>query len=268
MRFCYTLRMDISQLAAAGLNAQQAEAYALLLEHDSIQPKTVAKHMKLTRTNGYKLLDKLVELGLAKKQEKAKKLVYKPTSPLALNNMVYAARTELLDRERAVQSIMDDLLKTYYKHNEKPAVSQASGRDAVIDMFKQQVALKKDVYFIRSLADINSLGFDSMREIRLGPALYKKNRYGITPDGTQDTNWQEDSKISNLKRTWVKQEDYTAPVEWSVSGDMLLIVLFGSEPHAIIIINPVVADAFRQIFNLLETTVRSMEYYKNLPRNS
>jgi hypothetical protein len=71
-----------------------------------------------------------------------------------------------------------------------------------------------------------------------------------------------------MTRTWVRQEDYEAPVEWSVSGTTLLIVIFGAEPHAITITNPLVADAFRQIWHLLDTCLRAMPYYGDLPRRA
>ncbi|MCA9881585.1 MAG: hypothetical protein KC708_01385, partial [Anaerolineae bacterium] len=88
----------------------------------------------------------------------------------------------------------------------------------------------------------------------------------ITPDmSTTPVNPEIDTR-SNLERTWIKNEDYNAPVEWSVSGSTLLIVLFGTEPHAITITNPMIAGAFLQIWKLLNNTLKAMPYYKQLPR--
>ncbi len=258
--------MDPQILTAAGLTSPQAAAYALLLETGSIQPADTAAKLKLTRSNAYKVLDKLVELGLAKKYEQNKKFVYTPDNPLALVELTYRERTKLVVREEAVKSIMDTLLTTYFGHTEQPAVQSVTGRQAVYELFARQADLKQQVYFIRSIADISSMTFDLMREIRARPAHNGQQRAGITPDAQADTPVAGD-KRSNLDRTWVRSEDYTAPVEWSVSGPNLLIILYGSEPHAISITNPMIAEAFRQVFTLLSSCLKAMPYYSSLPRS-
>src|SRR4051812_44155873 len=110
--------MDTSSLVAAGLTAIQAEVYARLLEHGSISPPLLAKELKLTRTNAYKILDKLVELELARKEERNKKLVYVPDNPLGLTNLVAEQRNIAPAREEAVKRVMSDLLKQYHQHTE------------------------------------------------------------------------------------------------------------------------------------------------------
>jgi sugar-specific transcriptional regulator TrmB len=43
--------MDINSLITIGLSPQQAEAYALLIEHGELRPAQAAKDLNLTRTN-------------------------------------------------------------------------------------------------------------------------------------------------------------------------------------------------------------------------
>jgi hypothetical protein len=106
------------------------------------------------------------------------------------------------------------------------------------------------------------MGFDTMHGIRTEPESKGLTRHGITPDRSTTA-----SKDSKLQRTWVRGEDYTAPVEWSVAGENLLIVIFGEEPHAVTIDSPLVAEAFRQIWHMVDSMVRSMPYYDQLPRS-
>lgn len=260
--------MDSKQFVTAGLQPLQAEAYALLLEKGALFPPEAAKSLKTTRTNAYKILDRLVELGLAKRGKQGKKAAYMPDNPLGLVNMLAAERNAIVAREEVVKSMLEQLLERYYEKTEQPTTKVVTGREAVADAYKQQVALRQPVYFVRTKADIPSLGFDMLHEIRVLPSHYGQKRFGITPDNVTGPSNPEGDKRSNLTRTWMRQEDYTAPVEWSVSGSMLLIVLFGSEPHAITIINPVIADAFRQLWHLLSNTLQHMPYYKELPRTS
>lgn len=110
------------------------------------------------------------------------------------------------------------------------------------------------------------MGFDTMDELRSLPAHFGQKRFGIIPDMLRGPANSKGDERSKLQRTWVRQEDYTAPVEWSVSGSMLLIVLFGTEPHAISIVNPVIATAFTQLWQLLDISLRAMPDYNELPR--
>ena len=258
--------MNKQQLITAGLQPLQADAYRLLLEHGALLPTDAAHELKLTRSNAYKVLDRLVELGLANKTKLDKKLTYQPSNPLALTHLLSEARNQITAQEEAVKLLMEELLQRYYENTEQPTAHTATGRKAVADAYKQQIALRQPVYFIRSQSDIPSMGFDIIHDIRVAPAHYGQERFGITPDVLHGpTNPSGDAR-SKLTRTWVKREDYTAPVEWSVSGSVLLIVLFGQEPHAITVTSPIVAEAFRQLWHILDSTLRAMPYYASLPR--
>lgn len=263
---CYHSPMDNEKLIAAGLSEQQASAYALLLEKGAVSPPDAAIPLGLSRSNAYKLLDKLAELGLANKSEKSKKIVYSPANPMSLSNLVAEQRNLAAKQEEAVNAVLGDLLAKYHSHTEQPSVEVVSGRASVANAYRNQIRQLETIYFIRSRADIPVMGFDTMHEIRVMPERHGVKRHGITPDLSTGTTSTNGDKRSNLERTWVRQEDYDAPVEWSVSGSSVLIVLFGSEPHAITITNPVVADAFRQIWNLLNQCLQAMPYYKTLPR--
>jgi predicted transcriptional regulator len=259
--------MNTDQLIAAGLNSSQAEAYLLLLELGKITPPEAATKLKITRSNAYKVLDKLTEMRLAKREEVAKKFVYEPTSPTALSNLVAEQRNIANVREEAVKNIISDLLAKYHSNTEQPDVQIVTGRQAVIDAYKAHIAELEPIYLIRSSNDLPVMGFDTMHQIRAYPAQHGVEKYAITPDMSAGAGSPERDARTKLHRTWARQEDYNAPVEWSVSGSSLLIVLFGKEPHAITITNPLIADAFRQIWQMINTMLQAMPYYKSLPRS-
>lgn len=261
--------MDLSKLIAVGLNAQQAQAYALLLEKGSISPVEAATKLGFSRTNAYKVFDKLVDFQIAVKKEDKRKIIYSPANPLSISNLVAEQRNLATAREEAANTLMGELLTKYHSHTKQPYAEVVTGRAAVADAYRSQIRQKETIYFIRSRADIPIMGFNVMKEIRTEPAQYGTQRFGINPDVATGTTTNPTASVrSNLKRTWVKQEDYTAPVEWSVSGSTLLIIIFEDEPHAISIENPVIAEAFRQLWHIMDTCLRAMPYYKELPRTS
>jgi predicted transcriptional regulator len=256
----------LEDLIATGLTQHQAAAYALLLEHGALTPPALAKQLKLTRTNAYKLLETMEDLGIATRSEEHNKIIYEPGNPMALSNLVAEQRNIASAREDAVKQALNSLLTKFHKHSEEPDVSVVSGHDAVVAAYRRQIHEQQEIFFIRSRADIATMGFEAMHVVRTEPARHGQKRHGITPDLSTGTTQSKGDARSSLERTWVRQEDYTAPVEWSVSGSSLLIIMFGAVPHAVTIQSPIIANAFEQLWKLLDTCLRSMPYYKTLPR--
>lgn len=253
--------MKPEKLIAAGLNGQQAATYALLIEKGRITPPETATALNLTRSNAYKVLDRLVEMGLAEKTEPKNKIMYVPTNPTALARLAAEQRNKATAQEAAVQEVITNLLSKYRQHTDQPNINAVTGRQAVAEAYRMQIKQGAPIYFIKSTSDISTMGFETMHNIRTEPEHHGIERHGITPD--KSTTPKRNDK---LDRTWIRGEDYTAPVEWSVSGESLLIVLFGDEPHAITIESPVVADAFRQLWQVLHGCLHAMPYYNSLPR--
>ena len=257
--------MELEHLIATGLSKSQAEAYALLIEHGELTPPETAIKLKLSRTNAYKLLDKLAELKLAIKISN-KKATYQLSNPIALTSLASNLRAEVSSRENAITNVMKEIITKYYSHTEQPGVEVISGREKVGDAFRNQISLNENIYFIRSQADITSMGFDTMHEIRTRPARHGLNRFGILQKSDEAPVNYESHERSNLDITWVRSEDYNMPVEWSVTKSSLLIILYGTEPHAITISNPIIAGSFLQIWQLLSSCLKAMPYYGSLSK--
>lgn len=261
--------MDLKSLSAIGLTKLQAQAYALLIEHGSLKPPEAATYLDTTRTNAYKLFDKLVELNIAIKKESGKKITYLPANPMTLANLAANYRSEAVAREEAVNSIMHNLLDKYYEHSDRPQVEVVSGRKEVAAAYRKQINLKEDLYFIHTKADVPLMGFDTMHDIRVMPSRYGKRRKGIlTANDKTKVNYAQ-HKRSNLDITWIEDEFYNAPVEWSVTKSSLLIVLYATEPHAVLIVDRVVAMAFMQVWQILNSLLQDREIHQSLkPKTS
>ena len=260
--YAIIMAMDTKSLTAVGLSPLQAEAYALLIEHGELKPPVAARQLKLTRTNAYKVLDKLVELKLARKTEDGKKLTYSPTHPMALADLASQYRAEATAREEAANTAMQSLLRQYYMHSDTPGTQTASGPKAVADLYRTQIALREDLYFIRTTADIPSMGFDTMHELRTAPSRHGNQRHGILSVRESDTTNPEAHNRSNLEVTWLERGKYTTPVEWSATESSLLMVIYGEEPQAILITNPLVGAAFIQIWQLLSSFIQAQPTHK------
>lgn len=256
--------MDVSQLTAVGLTTQQAQIYAVLLEHGELKPSQIAKHSGFSRTNAYKILDRLAEMRLVHKEEKGKTYSYSLANPVSLSSLTAQYRAEATAREEAASNILQTLLKKYYKHVEAPHTETAIGKRAVADLYRKQIALDEDLYFIRTPADIPGMGFDTMHDLRVLPERRGKKRYGIMSAPDKGPINPRQHARSNLEVTWLESGRYTEPVEWSATDSSLLIITFGSEPQAILIVDPLVAAAFLQLWHILNTFIRNSPAHKKL----
>jgi sugar-specific transcriptional regulator TrmB len=253
-------------LKAAGLHESLANTYLALLQNDYITPAKLSKITGESRTNTYKLLDELVELGLASKQDISKKLHYQAGSPTRLLVLARERIDELNLQEKHIKSQLPGLLKNYYKYHEQPGVRFFQGKEGIKEIYEEQIREGKPIRFMKTRADIEFFGFKFMHEIRnLAP---KANiiRQAFTPDTPEvPKNIVESDKQMLLERTWYSPQDYTAPVEWSVYGNKVSIISFGQEVIGMVIDSPQIAESLRQMFAMLDEGLKKRPGYDRLP---
>lgn len=254
--------MDIDKLIAAGLNEQQAKAYSLLIETGGVTPPDAAKRLNITRSNAYKLLDRLTEMGLAGRQEIRNKLTYSPTNPTAFTDLSARQRAEATAREEAIGNIIEELLSKYYAHTDKPDANVYIGRGDVALAYRKQLSLREDLYFIHTPTDVTKMGFDIMHEIRSVPALHGNNRYGILSAPKEGPVNYPSHKRTNLQITWTDQHLYSSPVEWSATKSTLLIASYATAPQAVFITDPVIAGAFIQLWKMMDSLLRTTKLHQ------
>jgi hypothetical protein len=147
--------------------------------------------------------------------------------------------------------MMHELLNTYGQHTKKPGVTTYTGREKVAEAYRKQVNLGEDVQFMHTKADVPMMGFDIMHELRYTPSRQGNSRHAIMAAPLHTNISFSHYQASAMKVTWIEQDWYTAPVEWSLTKSSLLIATYDNEPQAILIIDPLVALAFGQIWDML-----------------
>jgi predicted transcriptional regulator len=252
-------------LISAGLTPQQARAYLYIIDNFPSSPATIAAYLRLSRTNAYKLADKLVEMGLVNKEIINKKVAYIPNDPVALSGLVAEARNKMVALEKATKEAMR-IIQSRKSAKDPTEAKVYQGRLALIELYKEQADRGAEVRSIHTRADIPIMGFTTMNQIRHLWSGKKGQRYGFTPDAPGAVNNPALDTHTNLHRTWLPRDSYTAPVEWSTCEDGLILYIYASEPYAIKISDKHVADAFRQLWQIMDYTMRQSRNYKDLPR--
>lgn len=261
--------MDTGFLTQLGLTQLQATAYIFLLQHGPHTPPALALELKESRTNTYNILERLVELELVKRFEEKKKFVFQAEPPTALERLAVKQREVALERERKLHAAMPTMLASYFAGNEKPGVKFYQGETELKDIYDDQIKSGEPIYIIRPDYNMDLYDFDFMSEIRHRARRAGIKRYAITPDREKaPKNFEESDPYMLLKRTWINAGDYTSPVEWNAYGDKLAVMSFGTEAIGMIIESPQIADAFRQLYKLLEEGLRRRPNYKELPKKA
>lgn len=252
-------------LIEAGLSRLQAQVYLYLLDRGSAAPNMLTENLTITRTNAYKVLESLEKLELVKRTTKNKKATYYPENPTALASLVAEKRNDVIALEQSVDKAMRGLQDKYRKLKTDISAEVLLGKEAIIEGYDNQAQQRQPIYFIKSRADIPFMGFEVMDEVRHRQAKLSNARYGITTDSAEAPKNKEIDRRTNLARTWVNENDYTAPVEWSVCGDTLVIQVFDDEGKSVVIRSDLIAQSFTQIWHIADKALRSSADYKKLP---
>ncbi len=254
--------MNTKTLLDAGLSESQAKAYVVLIQQGQLSPPQLALQIKESRTNCYMILERLEELGLVKKNEQQKKLVYQPENPVALERLIENRRNEILQTEKELKNNLPTLLNYFYTYQNKPGVKFFEGKDGIHKMYEDQLRVRKDVYFIRSEGDINLLGN------KLYTIIEKRHQLGIVVHGIEEGTEKlmqyskENDERLGRDMNFFPQGAYTEPVNLYTYGDKTAIISFGKETIGILIESPQIAAAMRQLFTFLQIGATTMLEWK------
>ncbi|NTW46299.1 MAG: hypothetical protein HGB18_04605 [Candidatus Moranbacteria bacterium] len=145
----------VETLSKSGLTPAQAEVYEALLTH-GIQPAgSLAKKTSLKRGLVYKVLDDLVGLGLAGKEEEEGKVArFFPKHPSVLRDLVEHRRKSLKDAELSLDGVLPSLISNFNMVSGAPGVEIYEGEDAKEKVLWHSLTSKTEIY---TYSDIESV---------------------------------------------------------------------------------------------------------------
>ena len=100
-------------LTGAGLNKTEAQVYETLISKKEWKPADLAKSVGESRTNIYKILDKLIKYKLAIKINTKKVFYYKAVNPTRLLDIARENRKLQEKNEQDLEHASKILLKNY-----------------------------------------------------------------------------------------------------------------------------------------------------------
>lgn len=243
--------MNPQLLEEIGLSPSQAKVYLRLIEKGELTPPEVAKLTGETRSNAYMILQKLEELGLVEKTENAKKITYQPRNPIALERLAEERRQETALAENKIKQSMPQMLSYFYSFTEKPGIRLLQGEEGLKEIYTDTLRSKEDIYFLRTPSEVKVMGDDFYMRYKKKRADLGIKTYAYTKKTAFARMLASDDKKNNMIRTWIDEDDYTAPVEINIYGDKVAFLSFGEEVMGVIIQSRPIAESMRQIFKLM-----------------
>lgn len=245
-------QFDTSILKKAGLTESQARGYLALIQNGTLTPVELAAGTGESRTNGYAIADKLVELGLATKKDGVR-AVYAAAHPSALEALAEKRRKVVIANERTVKDGMSPLIDLFYAHTEQPGTRVLQGIDGIKSVYEDTLrAPGNEIYLLRTTADEVDLGLNYLNNYRERRAAAGIHTYALTPDtAIARRNRDTEDERMLFHRTMIAPDAYTAPVEIDIYGHKVALIAYGETQMATIITSPPIAEAMRQLFRLV-----------------
>lgn len=247
---------EIDILKRAGLNEAQAKLYDCLLKNGALSPTELATKTGQSRENCYAIAKKLIELGVIE-QTDDKKTKYQVLNPSALEVLAEKRRKVVAKNEKLVKENLSSLLDIFYANNEMPGARTLEGIEGIKEVYMDVLRVKKDVYLLRTKAD-DVMGSDKdsesfLKKYRDQLPLLGIHTYALTPVTKEAISYAKTGRDEAIlfHRTWMDEEDYTAPVAIQVYGDKAALISFGETQMATIITSPIIAEAIRQMLKIM-----------------
>ncbi|HWQ59690.1 MAG TPA: helix-turn-helix domain-containing protein [Candidatus Fimivivens sp.] len=134
-------------LSKSGLSPAQAEVYEALLTHGTQQAGSLTKKTSLKRGLVYKVLEDLIDLGLAGKEEEEGKVArFFPKHPSVLREVVENRRKSLKDAELSLDAVLPSLISNFNMVSGAPGVEIYEGEDAKERILWHSLTSKTEIY--------------------------------------------------------------------------------------------------------------------------
>jgi sugar-specific transcriptional regulator TrmB len=223
---------------------------------------------KIKRSLLYKILDRLVDRKLILQEKKNGKAFFVPQPPDALAKLAEEAEGRARSSKEDLLRALPELKAKYNLSTERPIIRFFEGIEGLRAMQEDKLESgAKELYFIRTArAEEYRETFGTWfahylkRQADLGVKAY-----AITVDDEYTNHDPAIDKARNVIRTWIRPQDYTAPIQIDTYGDKVSILAFGKEIFGILIESAPLATAMKDIFKLADRGAKTIEVTHNHP---
>lgn len=256
-------------LTRIGLSRDEAWVYTALLNGGPQGAGELLKRdIPMKRGLLYKVLDRLVERGLVTEQKGKGKARFVPQPPDMLTTILEDRESEVRHSRDSLAAALPELKAKYNLSTDRPIIRFFEGVEGLRKMYEDKLESgAKELHFIRTArAETYRETFGTWfshylkRQVDAGIKAY-----AITVDDEYTNHDPAIDAARNVVRTWIRPQDYTAPVQIDAYGDRVAILCFGKEFFGIVIESAPLATAIRDIFTLADRGAKTISVTHDHP---
>lgn len=229
-------------LTEAGLSPNEAKIYIALLEHGESPITRIAEYTKLHRSNVYDSIKKLIEKGLTASIQKQKTVFYEAINPNALLRM---AEEKVLK----IKTVLPSLLLSQQISTQKGEAHLFEGVNAFTNLLYGFLPHNEPIlaYGIPKVTpELMKNKIPHFHKERIKQQIPMKHIYNF--DAQERINYLKTLPYTEAKHL---PENFDSQVSTNICGNQVVLTVWISPIISIQIINPLVAQAYKQYFALL-----------------
>lgn len=244
-------------LTQAGLTAEQAQIYEILLKQGPSTARQITKNTPLKRSLVYKILDDLGKLGLlARRDEVGKVSVFEPAHPMKLKELAEAAETRAKNAAEALETVLGALTSDFNLVSGRPGVRFYEGlegvkktlEDTLLNNPQKELLVFSDVAgYAKHLGDWNAKYYAPKR-LRLN--ILEKS---IVPNTPAAMEWLKNYKANSITEPiFIDHNLFKFATEINIYSNRVSFITLSEKSHiGVIIENKDIYETLKSIFNLV-----------------
>lgn len=245
----------IEILTKLGLSDRESAVYLALLELGAVSVQNIAHKAKVNRTTTYVILERLLRLGIVSTVEMGKKTLYRAENPQELSKLIDLDRQEIKQKEQYLNGAMDRLQAIYNLRDDKPTVRFYEGKEGLVTMQRYAHRIIPTKSERLAYVDVDILNDEyseitsSLTQERVKLGLGIKMIYNARNENRL-TDINENSQLR--ERILVSRDVMDITVNTYITPGFAVeyYCLRATEPHAIFIQSPLIADQMAAQFAL------------------
>ena len=236
----------VQTLANLGLTDKEAKVYFATLKLGSGSAQAIARNAGLKRPTTYVILEELRQKGLVLKMPGSKRQMFTAKSP---EELVSQMKKNLSSVEQA----LPELMQTYSSNTPRVRTIQFEGIDGIREAlwYRMDALAKKEVVaFFGSAEDATPELISLFHEWNAALAKNGVHIRSLVPENENLKEFRSKDATYGFVPRILPSSMYTSQSSIEISGTFVRVLMF-KEQQALIIENPKLAHALREIFEMV-----------------
>ncbi len=242
--------MGSETLEKIGLSKSESEIYLKLLEIGSCKAGRLAKETRYNRTTIYKVLESLIQKGLASYVLKENRKYFEPTDPKNIVQEIDKEEESINKKKEEIKNLLPELEGLFEKSKEELEANIFKGIKGLKAVFNDILKTLKqgDEYLAFGVSQhAESIGgyFEEFNKTLQNNKVDSK----IIFDERAKKNIASCKKYGYEVK--ILSKEFMSPAEINIYKNKVAIILWQNPPLAIMIKGEDVSKSFKQYFNLM-----------------